>query len=68
MKNKATLCSCTASSRRKIAVTEGTETFSDANDICSVTSASLETLKIHPLQQKAANISTLRFAAMVLDQ
>jgi len=53
---------------RKVAVTEGTETFRDVTDICSVTSASLETLEIHPLQQKAANASTLRFAAMVLDQ
>jgi len=53
---------------RKVAATESTETFSDVSNICSVTSASRESLKIHPLQQKAANVSTLRFTAMVLDQ
>lgn len=69
MKNKATVfLYCLTLSSRKVAVTEGTQTFSDASGICSVTSASLETLKIHPLQHRAANISTLIFAAMVLDQ
>lgn len=46
----------------------GAETFGDVSDICSVTSASLEALKIHPLQQKAANISALIFVAVLLDQ